>query len=116
MTPASNYRHFDGRFIKLLDGRRYVQSGGVNDGPRGQWNVRFPVISEALGGDVGSGKFIYPHKGTTEGRNDLGASRSQFLQNTNAKGAKTGAFELHADGETPTILFTRTWQVHYPGY
>lgn len=117
LDPAvSNYRHFDGRFIKLLDGRRYVQSGGVNDGPRGQWNVRFPVISETLGGDVGSGKFIYPHKGTNEGRNDLGASRSQFLQNTNAKGAKTGAFELHADGETPTILFTRTWQVHYPGY
>lgn len=117
LDPAvSNYRHFDGRFIKLLDGRRYVQAGGVNNGPRGEWNVRRGVIAESLGGDVNAGKFIYPHKGSPDPRNDLGASRDQFFLNTNSKSARTGYFELHADGETPTMLFTRNWQVHYPGY
>ncbi|HWL92624.1 MAG TPA: prepilin-type N-terminal cleavage/methylation domain-containing protein [Phycisphaerae bacterium] len=117
LDPAvSNYVHFDGRFIKLLDGRRYVQSGGLNTGPRGNWNVRRPVIAEALGGDTHAGKFIYPHRGALDPRNDLGAARATFFQNSNHKSVKTGYYELHADGESPTVVFTRHWEPHWPGF
>lgn len=110
----SNYVHFDGRFIKLLDGRRYVQEGGVNTGPRGRWNVRRAIVAEAKAGF--GGRFIYPHRGANDARLDLGGSRDAFLNSTNAKTARTGYFELHADGETPTTLFTRSWEQHAPGY
>ncbi len=115
MDPAvSNYVHFDGRFIKQLDGRRYVQSG-VNHNQRGEWNVRRALIAESLGPPNG-GKFRYPHKGVGDPRLDLGASRDAFMTNANGRTARTGYFELHADGETPTIMFTRTWEAHFPGY
>lgn len=116
MDPAlTNYIHFDGRKIKLLDGRRYVKFG-FNTNQRGQWNIRRPVIAEALAGETGEGKFEYPHRGNLEGRIDLGATEAQFRRNTNGASRKTGYHELHADGEEVEIYFTRFWQQHWPGY
>ena len=115
LDPAiSNYLHFDGRFMKLLDGRRYVSSG-VNVNRKGRWNVRRAVIAEALGGP-GPGQFIYPHRGMPQARTDRGAAESSFMNNANYRTAKTAYHELHADGENPTVLFTRSWEPHAPGY
>ena len=117
LDPAmSNYVHFDGRPIKLLDGRRYVQGSGLNNDRRGSWSVRRSIIAEALGGEPALGKFVYPHRGNLTTRTDLGAGQAQFETNSNAASARTGYHELHADGEEPTILFTRSWRPHWPGY
>jgi len=117
LDPAvSNYVHLDGRPIKLLDGRRYVQAGGLNNDRRGSWSVRRAIVSDKLGGDIASGKFEYPHRGSLEGRSDLGAAQQQFEMNSNGPAQPTGYHELHADGEEPTMYFTRYWQPHYPGY
>lgn len=115
LDPAiSNYHHFDGRFMKMLDGRRYVHSG-VNRNQKGQWNVRRAVIAEALGGP-GPGQYIYPHRGLPQARTDLGGSERMFMTNSNYRTARTAYHELHADGENPTIYFTRFWEQHAPGY
>ncbi|MFQ5429630.1 MAG: type II secretion system protein [Phycisphaerae bacterium] len=117
LDPAiSNYIQFDGRAMKLLDGRRYVQAGGVNSNPKGQWNVRFPLFADTLGGSPDQGKPIYPHIGTVNSRIDLGAAREQFGRNTNGWGHKTGRFELYADGENVEIYLTRYSVPHWPGY
>jgi len=117
LDPAvSNYVHFDGRPMQLLDGRRYVQSGGVNHSRKGEWNTRFPLIADALGGDPAGGRPVYPHRGSLNGRLDLGNARDQFARNTNGWARKTGYFELHADGEDVEIYMTRNWQTHAPGY
>ncbi len=116
LDPAiSNYVHFDGRPIKLLDGRRYVQSG-VNQNAKGQWNVRRGIVADTMGGDPLALKFEYPHRGVLDARPDLGAWRPQFEININRGARRTGYNELHADGESPEIFFTRTWQQHWPGY
>jgi len=70
----------------------------------------------AIGGRPSQGKFLYPHRGNLEGRLDLGAARMQFESNTNGASKKTGYHELHANGETPDIYFTRNWSPHYPGF
>lgn len=118
LDPAvSNYVHFDGRQMKLLDGRRYVQGGaGLNNDSRGSWSVRRSIIAEALAGEPAAGKFVYPHRGNLQRRIDLGAARDQFEINTNGSARKTGYHELHADGEIPDIYLTRLWRPHYPGY
>jgi prepilin-type N-terminal cleavage/methylation domain-containing protein len=117
LDPAiSNYRHFDGRPLKLIDGRRYVQSGGLNQDRRGNWSVRFPIISDALAGKPSGGKPVYPHHGIVGGRMDLGGARRQFELNTNSPGRRPAYHELHADGEEATIFFTRLWMPHRPGY
>lgn len=118
LDPAiSNYTHFDGRPIQLLDGRRYVSNGaGLNNDRRGSWSVRRAIISDALGGQATVGKFEYPHRGPLTGRDDLGAARDQFETNTNGPAMRTGYHELHADGEDPRIIFTRFWRPHWPGY
>ena len=117
LDPAvSNYHHFDGRPIKLIDGRRYVHSGGLNQDRRGNWSVRFPIISDSMGGQPTSGKPIYPHQGTVGSRPDLGGARRQFEVNTFSPGQLRAYYELHADGEEATIMFTRNWMPHRPGY
>jgi type II secretory pathway pseudopilin PulG len=112
----SNYVHFDGRPIRLIDGRRYVQSPALNRNRKGYWNVRFPIISDALGGQPATGRPIYPHFGQVNVRTDLGNVRPQFEINTQGNGAKPAYHELHADGDRASILFTRNWQAHWPGY
>ncbi|MCA9244219.1 MAG: type II secretion system protein [Phycisphaerales bacterium] len=119
--PAvSNYVHFDGRPMNLLDGRRYVQRVGLNRDYRGTWTVRRAIIAEAVRNEAPNGGigYVYPHRGTLEKRDDLFAAREQFEANSNsAEGqAKTGYFELHAEGEDVKVYFTRSWEAHLPGY
>jgi prepilin-type N-terminal cleavage/methylation domain-containing protein len=115
--PAiSNYVHFDGRPLRLLDGRRYITPPGLNQNRKGYWNVRRAIIAEALGGQAALGKPVYPHHGSVETRTDLGSARQQFETNTNGTGSKPAYHELHADKEKTDIFFTRYWQPHWPGY
>lgn len=119
--PAlQNYDIFDGRPMKLLDGRRYVTPpDGLNQNKKGRWTVRFPIVADLIAQQ--SPSFfspLYPHRGRPEARLDLGNAKSQFETNTNTarSGKTTGYNELHADGEEAVILFTRNWQQHPPGF
>lgn len=123
VDPAlQNYNIFDGRPMKLLDGRRYVAPpGGVNQNRKGRWTTRFPIISDAFVVRDNPYMFspLYPHKARPKARLDLGNARTQFERDTNssrAGGKGTGYHELHADQEDVEILFTRNWQAHPPGY
>jgi type II secretory pathway pseudopilin PulG len=122
IDPAmQNYVIFDGRPMKLVDGRRYVRPpGGLNKNKKGVWNVRFPLIADSIVARDNPLMFspIYPHRGRPQARLDLGNARSQFERNTNSAsgGRATGYHELHADGEDAVLFFTRNWQQHAPGY
>jgi prepilin-type N-terminal cleavage/methylation domain-containing protein len=121
LDPAlSNYAHFDGRPIRVLDGRRYVAPpNGLNENRRGRWSVRFPIIADALQHEYGTAiNPLYPHRGVLKRRFDLENALDQFEHNTNTRGhpARTGRHELHADGETAEIMLTRDWVPHAPGY
>lgn len=124
LDPAvSNYVHFDGRPLALLDGRRYVASRSASSNfhptQRGLfWNVRRPIISDTLGGAFDQGKPIYPHRGLLEPRIDLGNAQDQFERNSNSIGGgkMTGYLELHADGEAQRTYFTRYWSAHREGF
>ena len=122
VDPAmQNYEIFDGRPIKLVDGRRYVSPpGGINKNRKGGWNTRFPIIADTFVIRDNPMMFspLYPHRGRPQGRLDLGNARSQFERATNGTrgGRATGYHELHADGEDASIVFTRNWQQHPPGY
>lgn len=122
VDPAlKNYDIFDGRPLKLLDGRRYVMPpAGVNENRKGRWTVRFPIITEAIINRDNPYMFspIYPHKGRAQARLDLGNARPGFERDTNTShsGKGTGYHELHADQEDAQILFTRDWRPHPPGY
>jgi len=118
MDPAvSNYIHFDGRPIALLDGRRYV-SWGLNRNRRGYWNVRRHIIADALAGDPSDGRPEYPHKGALQRRIDLENALDQFEQNTNSAERRylSGRYEMHVDEERVDIVLSRTWHTHRPGY
>lgn len=112
----SNYWPFDGRPIRLLDGRRYGR--GVNQNDKGLWEVRFPIIYDLPrdDGPAAGVAFTYPHRGMLEKRNDLENAREQFERNTRALSGsyQTGRVELHADGERPTMFFTRDYREHAP--
>jgi len=117
LDPAvSNYVHFDGRPMRLLDGRRYVQNFGLNRNDKGFWNVRRAVVADALAGQPMSGKPRYPHRGTVQRRLDMQNARPQFERNTLGGGQKPAYHELHADGYTADILLTRFWAPHWAGY
>ncbi|RJP30293.1 MAG: type II secretion system protein [Phycisphaerales bacterium] len=117
LDPAvSNYIHFDGRPIRLLDGRRYVQNGGINENEKGTWNVRREIVADALAGEPMLGRPVYPHSGALNRRLDLLKARHQFEINTNGTGVKSGYLELHCDAEKAEILFTRFWVPHWPRY
>ncbi len=117
LDPAvSNYIHFDGRPLSMLDGRRYVQSGGVNEGEKGKWNVRRAIVADVLDGEPMLGRPVYPHSGALVRRLDLLKAREQFELNINGMGVKTGYHELHCDTDKGEILFTRFWVPHWPRY
>jgi hypothetical protein len=117
LDPAvSNYVHFDGRPIRLLDGRRYVQGYALNTNDKGNWNVRFPIIADILGGEPALGKPKYPHFGLVDPRADLINARTQFELNSGGTGRKPSYHELHADAERADIYLTRYWVAHWPGY
>lgn len=121
LDPAiSNYIHFDGRPIRLLDGRRYVKFG-VNQNDKGQWNVRREIIADAWLDEAPSpqiGGFRYAHRGMLKRRDDLENAREQFDLNTNTQGLRwgSGGHEVHADGERADIFMTRHWEQHLTGY
>lgn len=116
LDPAvSNYVHFDGRPMRLMDGRRYV-GFGVNRNQKGSWNVRRSIIADAMGGDRAHGRPKYPHRGAVQVRTDLENYRPTFEFNTFGSGVKPGYFELHADGDKVDVYLTRYWEKHMPGY
>ncbi|MCC7293751.1 MAG: type II secretion system protein [Phycisphaerales bacterium] len=110
-----NYVHFDGRPLRLLDGRRYVRSG-VNHNEKGQWNIRFGFITDSLAGAPMAGQPKYPHRGTMEPRLDLQNARNSFEEASFAIGKKPAYLELHADAEKVDVLLTRFWVPHQKGY
>lgn len=117
LDPAiSNYIHFDGRPLQMIDGRRYVQYGGVNKNHKGSWNVRRAIIADTLDGDPMGGRPRYPHSGALRKRLDLQRSRLQFEENSNGPGFKTAYHELHVDHDRADIFLTRFWIPHWPGY
>jgi len=108
--PAiENYIHFDGRPMRLLDGRRYVahEQKNANHNAKGYWKARFPIIYDLMAGDPLRGRPIYPHRGPLDARDDLGYAREAFQESTGGLGKKTGYHELHADGDKVETLFTR---------
>ncbi|MCG3131328.1 MAG: hypothetical protein FLDDKLPJ_02118 [Phycisphaerae bacterium] len=110
-----NYVHFDGRPLRLLDGRRYVRNG-LNRNEKGQWNIRFGFVTDKLGGAPMSGQPKYPHFGTLDARLDLQNARRSFEENSFAAGKKPGYLELHADHDRAEVLLTRFWVPHQKGY
>ena len=102
-----NYRQFDGRPLELLDGRRYVHTGGINENLRGKWNLRFPLISEPVVVDGNGNVQDYPHRGVLDKRNDLQNYEQTYEDLVGYDGATNGYLELHADGERVDILYTR---------
>ncbi len=116
--PAiSNYVHFDGRPLRMLDGRRYTSSG-PNENDKGYWRVRREIVADAILNESFpmAGGFIYPHRGQLDDRNDLENAEADFYKNSHCAGARTGRMELHADAERVKILFTRSWETHLSGY
>jgi prepilin-type N-terminal cleavage/methylation domain-containing protein len=117
LDPAiSNYVHFDGRPLRLLDGRRYVRNWGLNKNDKGYWNVRRAIITDSVAGSPDLGQPKYPHRATVEARLDLLNAREQFLENTLGVGKKPSYHELHADGDRVDIFLTRYWVPHRPGF
>jgi hypothetical protein len=112
----SNYVHFDGRPLRLIDGRRYVKGPALNRNRKGYWDVRFAIVSDMLAGQPTLGKPLYPHFGSVKLRTDLGNARAQFETNTLGGGTKPAYFELHVDGDRSDTYLTRYWQQHWPGY
>lgn len=117
LDPAvSNYVHFDGRPLRLLDGRRYVSTSGLNQNRKGYWNVKRAIVTDALAGTPSSGRPVYPHRGVVDRRLDLQNARTQFETNSLGGGEKPAYHELHATGDKVEIFLTRYWLPHRPGY
>ncbi len=117
LDPAmSNYVHFDGRPLRLMDGRRYVVGWGLNQNSKGYWNVRRAIIADRLAGDPAAGRPRYPHHGAVRPRLDLENAREQFEINTFGAGKQPAYHELHADSDKTEILLTRYWAPHQDGF
>ena len=118
-AEVTNYWPFDGRPLKLIDGRRYVRFG-KNENRRGKWNIRFPVVSDMVLNETEPipGGFRYPHRGVLDVRNDLENYRDDFgvLTNSTRGGVTTGRNELHADDDRVSVFLTRNAVQHQPGY
>ncbi len=127
-ADVTNYWPFDGRPLSLLDGRRYTRFAGVNENAKGRWSVRFPLIADMVvdedadsggaSGPAGVKKYIYPHRGRFDARNDLQNARDIFYHNSHVQPGQigTGRYELFADQDRVQIFFTRSWEVHADGY
>ncbi|MCB9867921.1 MAG: prepilin-type N-terminal cleavage/methylation domain-containing protein [Phycisphaerales bacterium] len=114
--PAmQNYIHFDGRPMRLIDGRRYVSAPEPhgNKNAKGYWRVRFPIISDVLGVTRdANGRptgYVYPHRGSLDARVDMGNAREDYERDTGGLGKRPGYYELHADGDKTEIYLTRFW-------
>ncbi len=126
LDPAiTNYRQFDGRPLRLLNGRRYVNFGGTgqhidnyNFEPRYglYWGTRWPLIWDTMGGQPVSGRPRYPHKGDLVPRPDMGHAENQFMINTRYSSANTGYHALFADGDQTDIMMTRDPTPHMTGH
>lgn len=121
--PAiSNYAQFDGRPIKLLDGRRYIGSpssvANYSSKNGRWWHGRWALVRDAFIQRTQPLFFSpqYPHRGRPQPRVDLGNYRTTFEQQTNFGSANTGYNGLFADGENTEVLFTREPQQHPSGY
>lgn len=114
----TNYYPFDGRPLRMLDGRRYTRFG-VNENEKGRWSVRREIIADSIIDEAfpQQGGFVYPHFGKLSPRNDLENARATFEQNSHAgTDYRSGRMELHADGDKVDIFLTRSWLPHLPGY
>lgn len=120
LDPAmSNYVHFDGRPLSLIDGRRYTGTSGLNENDKGFWTVRRPIIADALGGQAVLGRPVYPHRGRPEARVDLERGRQNFerMTRTEQPDDDMGTYmELHADGDQSQTYLTRKAVQHREGY
>jgi prepilin-type N-terminal cleavage/methylation domain-containing protein len=123
LDPAvSNYVQFDGRPLKLLDGRRYVDNNSAvanySRKVNHWWSIRWPLIRDAFVPRQQPMFFSpdYPHRAALQGRSDLGNYRATFEQHTNTRSAKTGFLGLFADGEQVELMVTREPQQHASGY
>jgi prepilin-type N-terminal cleavage/methylation domain-containing protein len=124
--PAiTNYRQFDGRPLRLLNGRRYVNLGldgdhvdNYNYEPKYNlyWSTRWPLVWDAMGGTPIDGRPQYAHVGTLQTRADLGHAQSQFVENVHYKKAQSGYIGLFADGDAVNIMLTRDPQPHQIGF
>ena len=114
----TNYHHFDGRPLRLIDGRRYTQVGSPTHNSRRKlgrqrwWFSRQPLISDHVVSTTpapGIKKYQYPHVGTLRVRTDLGNYRPVFDKFTGGKNGQNapGRNELHADEEQPEIFLSR---------
>lgn len=116
----TNYWPWDGRPLRLLDGRRYTRFG-LNESEKGRWTVRFPIIWDMTSDEAAApqvGGFVYPHRGVLDRRKDLQNARASFEQQSNSASSASlsGRYELHADGDRVDIYLTRNWQTHLSGY
>gem|GEM_PF-825486 len=118
-AAQTNYWPFDGRPIRLLDGRRYYRFG-LNQSDKGRWSSRYPIVADMIIDESAGlpGAFIYPHIGALEVRNDLQDARDAYERLTHYERGKVaaGRNELHADGERIDIFFTRNPEQHLTGY
>jgi hypothetical protein len=111
-----NNIHFDGRPLRLLDGRKYVPVIGYNKNRKGYWNVMRPIVAEALAGVPMAGTPKYPHRGNVKTRHDLEKGRPDFEAMTGGGGLKPSYHELHADLNRTEIFLTRALLLHRPGF
>jgi prepilin-type N-terminal cleavage/methylation domain-containing protein len=124
--PAiNNYVHFDGRPLRLLDGRRYVSSPATADHvqtAKGWWGYRTPIIADLPLDESKKTEsvrgFVYPHSGTLDRHPDLFTAENILNRNANIErhSKMTGRLELHADGDVVDVFFTRSHEQHKPGY
>ncbi len=118
-ADVNNYWQFDGRPLRLIDGRRYVRFG-KNENRRGKWNIRFPIIADLVVNETDPvpGGIRYPHRGMLDTRNDLENYRDDFTLLTNSErgGLGFGRNELHADDDRASVVFTRSPVQHQAGY
>lgn len=123
-----NYTQFDGRPLRLLNGRRYVPSLGSSGMPipsynfderyQYYWAIRWPLIWDSTKGGkakLWAGQATYTHPGTLDNRADLGEAAVQFYQNSRSLSARFGYQALFADGDRVDMYLTRDGTVPHLG-
>jgi prepilin-type N-terminal cleavage/methylation domain-containing protein len=116
-ADLNNYWVFDGRPLRLVDGRRYtrgIRHAYDNHSDKGYWSIRYPIIADLLIQEAGPERFRYPHRGQLDERKDLFDAQEQFEKNVKMRPGQimTGRNELHADWDRVDIFFTRRPEPH----